>query len=158
MTPEEFQALLDTYGADLTRWPHARRQAAHRLLQVSEAARIAFADAQSLDAQLAVAEPPLSAERRGNLLDSIMDNLPDDAVSSQGRVIAMPVRPLPRPSVRPRVESFGVAALVRPFGTLWAGCLGFGILIGVGLYLGHLAMLPHVDTGVMGSLGLLSLG
>lgn len=131
MTPEEFRALLDTYGADLTRWPHGARQGAQRLLEESEAARDAFADAQALDDVLSAREPALRPADRKRLTDSILDDLPDD--------------PLPRAPQQPRVphmfvpsarSAAGVAALVlRPLVPLWLSCLGLGLAIGVGFYL-----------------------
>lgn len=122
MTPEEFTALLDTYGADLTRWPHGHRQAAQRLLQESELARDAFAEAQELDAVLRAPEPVLSEARRQRLTDAILDNLPDDP---------MPRRASPEDThaVR-RTVSVG-AVVLRPFAPLWLACLGFGIAIGI---------------------------
>lgn len=130
MTPEEFMALLDTYGADLTRWPHAHRQNAQRLLSTSEAAREAFAEAQMLDAELRAPEPVLSCARRQRLTDSILDNLPDD--------------PMPRrvPPHEPNLvaalpDASSNIKILRPLAPLWAACLGFGMIVGVTLTLGH---------------------
>ncbi len=129
MTPEEFTALLDTYGADLTRWPHAHRQGAQRLLQVSERARDAFAEAQMLDAVLKSPEPGLSSARRQRLTDAILDNLPDEPATR---------RTVREPEARPvRGESGFGAAIVRPLTPLWVVCLGFGMIVGVILTLGH---------------------
>lgn len=134
MTPEEFTALLDTYGADLTRWPHAHRQSAHRLLEASEWARDAFAEAQMLDAMLREPEPELTSARRQSLTDSILDNLPDEPVTQ---------RAVPEPSAVLKREAGGVAAAVlRPLTPLWIGCLSFGMIVGVILTLG----LPHAST------------
>ncbi|MGE4528813.1 MAG: hypothetical protein AB7D00_10650 [Rhodospirillaceae bacterium] len=142
MTPEEFRALLDTYGADLTRWPHARRQAAQKLLQDSEAARTQFADAQELDTLLSVAEPALTEARRKSLTDAILDNLPDDPLPRQARE-------LPRAPGRPaaaRSGEAGIGVLVRPLAGLWAACLACGILLGVGLYVGQQRLTPAVES------------
>jgi len=133
MAPEEFRALLDTYGADLTRWPHAYRQAAHKLLQDSATARDEFADAQELDALLSVAEPALTEGRRKSLTASILDNLPDDPLPRQ-------TRETPRVRMRPvpvRADEAGIGVLVRPLTGLWVACLACGILLGVGLYVGQ---------------------
>lgn len=129
MTPEEFTALLDTYGADLTRWPHAHRQSAQRLLQASEQARDAFAEAQELDAVLRTPEPTLSAAGRRRLTDSILDNLPDEPAARRT------VRDFK--VVKPRADVGFGAAIVRPLTPLWVACLGFGIIVGVILTLGH---------------------
>lgn len=129
MTPEEFTAFLDTYGADLTRWPHAYRQSAQRLLEASESARHAFADAQMLDAVLRAPEPGLSSARRQRLTDSILDNLPDEPATRR-------VAREPEAAARRNVPGFG-AAILRPLTPLWVACLSFGIIVGVILTLGH---------------------
>ncbi|SBW03473.1 conserved hypothetical protein [uncultured Alphaproteobacteria bacterium] len=128
MTPEEFRALLETYGADLTRWPHGARQGALRLLEASETARDAFAEAQAFDDVLRVREPALPPAARRRLTDAILDNLPDDPAPMPRQF-----RPLPHPVL-------GIGALVlRPLAPLWAGCLGLGLALGIGLYLAQ----PH---------------
>lgn len=137
MTPEEFTALLDTYGADLTRWPHAHRQNAQRLLEISERARDAFADAQMLDAALRTSEPGLSAARRQRLTDSILDNLPDEPATRR-------VAREPETAARRNDPGFGVAIL-RPLTPLWVACLSFGMVVGVILTLGH-PPAPATDT------------
>lgn len=53
MTLDDFTRLLDTYGADLRRWPAQERVAAGRLIATSERARRLQADAQKLDQLLA---------------------------------------------------------------------------------------------------------
>jgi len=144
MTPEEFRALLDTYGADLTRWPHARRQAAHKLLQESESARNAFAEAQEFDALLSFAEPALTATRRKSLTDAILDNLPEETLPRQGRESSRLRPPLaPRPIGG---DSAAIGILVRPLAGLWAACLACGILLGVGLYMGQRHMAVHAES------------
>jgi hypothetical protein len=129
MTPEEFTALLDTYGADLTRWPHAHRRSAQRLLEVSEWARNAFADAQMLDSVLRIREPGLSDARRRRLTDSILDNLPDEPATRR-------VAREPEAAARRSDTGFG-AAILRPLTPLWVACLSFGMIVGVILTLGH---------------------
>jgi len=64
MTPERFQALLDSCGADLRRWPEAERDAARALLASDSAAlRAAHAEAAMLDRDLDACEiaPPGAA-------------------------------------------------------------------------------------------------
>lgn len=129
MTPEEFRALLDTYGADLTRWPHAARQGAQRVLEQSAAARDAFADAQAFDDLLAAREPALAPAERRRLTDAILDNLPDAPLPRAPREFAQPRRPVP---------GFG-ALVLRPLAPLWVACLGVGLALGVGLCLAQ----PH---------------
>ncbi|MBN2751822.1 MAG: hypothetical protein JXQ84_03855 [Rhodospirillaceae bacterium] len=156
MTPEEFRALLDTYGADLTRWPHARRQAAHKLLQDSGRARSDFADAQAFDSVLMQSEPTLSDTRRKNLVDSILDHLPDEVMSRQGRDmdVKSSAPRQPRATRGSPVAEAGISVLVRPLVGLWVGCLAFGILLGVGLYLGHQTLHVSAESDWVGTLTL----
>ncbi len=50
MTPERFRALLQTYGADLERWPDDERSAAHELAsQESAELRQSLAEEAQLD-------------------------------------------------------------------------------------------------------------
>ena len=129
MTPEEFTALLDTYGADLTRWPHAPRQGAQRLLEVSGRARDAFAEAQMLDAALGMREPKLSVARRQRLTDSILDNLPDEPTVRHA---------VHEPSAVPKRTECGIGVVIlRPLTPLWVACLSFGVIVGIILTLGH---------------------
>lgn len=55
MTLRRFQALADSYGADLQRWPEAERDAARALLRLSPRAQSVLAAAQRLDAAIAAA-------------------------------------------------------------------------------------------------------
>ncbi len=152
MTPEEFRALLDTYGADLTRWPHARRQAAQRLLQDNEDARHAFAEAQEMDALLSAAEPPLSEARRLRLMDAILDNLPDESVPAQTRRIPE-IPAMPRPAM-PRPVAAGIGVLVRPVSGWLAACLAFGIVVGVGISLAQRSSATHAASDLTVTLDL----
>jgi hypothetical protein len=137
MTPEEFRALLDTYGADLTRWPHARRQDAQRLLQDDEDARLAFAEAQEMDALLSTAEPPLSEARRRRLTDAILDNLPDDPGAIQPRRV-------PEFMTLPHPSAAGIGVLVRPLSGWLAACLAFGIVVGAGICMAQRSLPGHL--------------
>ncbi len=148
MTPEEFKALLDTYGAALTRWPHGRRQSAQRLLAESGVARDAFAAAQEFDDLLAVREPSLDGAARQRLTDAILDNLPEDPMPRQTRA-AQPVRQTVRPTPRPNL---GIGALVlRPLAPLWVGCLGMGLAVGIAIY----AAQPHSVAPAQAESGLI---
>ncbi len=141
MTPEEFRSLLDTYGADLTLWPHQKRHQAHQLMQQSADARNAFAEAKEFDDLLRQPEPELSAGGRDALVGSIMDRLDDlDCVGGTGHEkvfpskksqtsVAIDARP-----VQPKGLSwFGV--FIRPFAPLCALCFVCGLVIGAGVFL-----------------------
>jgi hypothetical protein len=58
MTRQQFEHLLDAYGADLQRWPDAQRQAARALIARDDAARAAHDEAARLDALLDTFAPP----------------------------------------------------------------------------------------------------
>ncbi|MEX6725805.1 hypothetical protein [Parapedomonas caeni] len=68
MTLAEFRELLDTYGAQSDRWPDAVRTAALALLQTSDDAKDAFAQASALDAVIR----PDSAKAPAGLVDAII--------------------------------------------------------------------------------------
>lgn len=72
MTLKEFKELLDTYGSDLGKWPQERRVAAVALIDGSDVAKTAFADACAFDAALRYGEGELSPTRRRTLIDGIM--------------------------------------------------------------------------------------
>jgi hypothetical protein len=58
VTRPQFQRLLETYGADLQRWPEAHRRAARALIGQDDAARAALQAAARLDALLDRFDPP----------------------------------------------------------------------------------------------------
>jgi anti-sigma factor RsiW len=60
LTLARFQHFLDVHGADLARWPQARRAAADRLLADDPAASAVLARARELDAL--IAREPLPAD------------------------------------------------------------------------------------------------
>ena len=73
MTLKEFQELLDSHGSDLGKWPDDRRVAAVALLDRSDVAKQAFADACVFDASLRHGDPDMSPARRRLLIDGIME-------------------------------------------------------------------------------------
>lgn len=75
MTLTEFTELLGIHGADLSKWPHDRGRAAAALVQRSEAARTALAEAAALDAALRADGAELSPERKRSLVEEIMEAL-----------------------------------------------------------------------------------
>ena len=72
MTLKDFCELLDVYGSDLRKWPNDRRAAALTLLERSDAAKKAFADACGFDAALLWDGDELSDTHRQSLVDQIM--------------------------------------------------------------------------------------
>ncbi|SDH22287.1 hypothetical protein [Roseospirillum parvum] len=158
MTPEEFRALLNIHGCDLTRWPHDRRQAATRLLETSEEAKGAFAEARRLDDWLTIKEPPLGGEARTALVDSIMDRLdettPEAPPKRERRSLADPpatwspgLRRQPDgadwhgvtgwgPATPNGPETASLGGLLQARAGLWLACLALGLAGGYGLGMG----------------------
>lgn len=67
MTPERFEALAESYGADLRRWPQPERAAAERRLQGAREAAEVLARAGELDRALSAygtAAPSLALQHR----------------------------------------------------------------------------------------------
>jgi hypothetical protein len=58
LTLDRFEALLDAYGGDLSRWPGDTRGAAQSLLEASSDARALHAESRVLDHVLAKASKP----------------------------------------------------------------------------------------------------
>ncbi len=70
MKVNQFQTLLDARGPDLALWPEADRRAAHALLDQSDAARAALAEAEALHRALqALPDEPASPLLRSAILD-----------------------------------------------------------------------------------------
>lgn len=101
MTPERFRMLLQTYGANLQRWPQTEQIPAHALLeQRTPELQQLLAEAEALD----------------GWLDSHTVAVPDDALTR--RVVAG------ADALRPKRVAFGKRRW-RPFGW-WAGAGLFG--------------------------------
>jgi len=78
MSHNQFRALLDRFGSNLSKWPCEDQSAARALLGRSAEARRLLDEAQDLDKHLAVPEPRLSDAKRRALVDGIMDRLDDE--------------------------------------------------------------------------------
>ena len=121
MTLKEFRELLDTYGSDLGKWPQERRIAAVALIDGSDAAKQAFADACAFDAALRDGEGELSRTRRRTLIDGIMaavDAADDPAEAAENP----PSRPSESSPSNPAVDESRPSAseLVPPEGSVEA--------------------------------------
>jgi hypothetical protein len=62
MTLRRFQALADSFGANVQRWPEAERDAAWALLRTSPAAQAVLAVAKRLDSAIAAASAQEQAD------------------------------------------------------------------------------------------------
>ena len=133
---QELQAGLETYGADMGRWPQAARARAESVLGADRQAARMLAEARALDALLAHAPLP-PPERRAALADRIVsaahaappEVAGNAAVRQSGIVIPWPGRGRARPDAR------GLAAApARPApwraAALLAASLALGVCIG----------------------------
>jgi hypothetical protein len=126
MTVARFNALLDTLGTDMRRWPEALRAPAEALLLRDGDARAAFRASGALDGLLASA-PAMSHAREMSLADRISaaavqsPRLAVASVAPDLRVAAMPVQ-LPRWPVYRQPKWQGAAVL--------AASLLMGIFVG----------------------------
>jgi anti-sigma factor RsiW len=134
MTLARFQHLLDVYGADLARWPQARRAAADRLLAADPAAAAALARARQLDAL--IARDPLSAD------------------ADAGRImLAMETRRLPPQRRHFLWRRWPTELLDLDFAPAWprlaalAGVAALGFVIGLTDLAGPLTAAPTADEG-----------
>jgi hypothetical protein len=132
---DEFGTTLDTFGADLARWPLPKRTAAEALLAENAAARRALADARVFDALLDRAPASDDARLQGlaNRIVSAAVQLPSgvdtgskDADSPATNVIPLRRRVEPAPVVARSFQrrNFGAAAVL-------AASLAMGVMIGV---------------------------
>lgn len=102
ITLSRFQAILDAYGADTTRWPDLDRAAAVALLKVSAEAQEMFAEARDLDILLmqAMECPPPSPSLRNRILDAIPfpPAAADEAVPVNATSVATIMAAIPFPA------------------------------------------------------------
>jgi len=75
MTPELFDMLLESYGADLSRWPEEHQSAAGHYLRSSPLARQAVERMTVLDQLIQDAAPAVSRQREDSLSRSVMAQL-----------------------------------------------------------------------------------
>ena len=106
MTLEAFQHLADAYGANLERWPDAKRSAATRLLAASATARASLVEARALDRLLDT--PPMITGNAADLAERIIASASGSPSGARAgsvsdrppaRVIRLPLRS--SPTIRP---------------------------------------------------------
>lgn len=137
-----FQAILDTYGADTTRWPEEDRADAVELLKSSDQAREMFEEARALDLLLMDASecPPPSLD----LCDRIMASLPMADSTDQPGASAFQHAPplandpfhslelaLPAPSPLRGVRWFSRETLRQTSWTVPVAALAASLLLGI---------------------------
>ncbi len=110
MKLNQFQSLLDARGPDVDRWPEADRLAAEALLEGSEAARAALAEARALHEALSA----LPREPASPLLRSAILDIPE--IHDQ-----TPIRPVGGLSLRRRGVAVGWTAIAA------SAAIGFAV-------------------------------
>jgi hypothetical protein len=138
MTRQQFERLLETYGADTARWPDALHSAARALLAHDADARAAHAAAAQLDALLDRFAPPAphdAAERVIAALHALPPQQRVDAGTAAGWGIALAelwweLRAVPR---IPSIVAAVLCGLVVGFASL--NLTQFGV--------------PHVDLSAL---------
>ena len=90
MTLKEFTELLDSHGSDLGKWPDDRRVAAVALLDRSDEAKKAFADACVFDAALRHGDPDTSPARQRQLIDGIMEAIKSRNGTAEAKPVEKP--------------------------------------------------------------------
>jgi hypothetical protein len=123
MTRTEFAALLETYGAERSRWPHDQRAAASALLSSDREAERLLTEAVALDRVLDRA-PRLDPGRETALADRIaaLAVKAPRVATANVRPAATPVPTLQRATV-PRRDAWRAASML-------AACLVLGFSIG----------------------------
>jgi hypothetical protein len=123
MTRTEFAALLETYGAERSRWPHDQRAAAAALLSSDREAERLLAEAVALDRVLDRA-PRFDAGREAALADRIaaLASKAPRVAASNARMATAPAQNTYRLAI-PRRDAWRAAGML-------AACLVLGFSIG----------------------------
>ena len=134
MDRRKFESILQTYGADTERWPHAHRANMLALLDTDPQARAILGQEAALDSLLGAMEPPVS-----DTLEARIRNDMETALGGAGASAPAIVPPSEAPPVRQAAGAF-VDAL--------AACLTLGIITTpdiLGLVFGNDEMLLALD-------------
>jgi hypothetical protein len=146
---DRFRRGLETYGADLARWPEAERSAARSLMAASAEARALHQEEAALDRLLAKA-PAVSASRHDRVADAIMAAIAspapaERATGTSGNVIALPARPrrlgAPRSAER--------LAKPLPRRQIWQAAAGLAASLAIGIMIGTFDLAPSSMTSAL---------
>lgn len=75
MTPDRFRKLAAIHGADLSRWPHAERGAAARVLRSDPDLATELAIEARIDDALRRIAPPVSSDRCDRVAADVLDRI-----------------------------------------------------------------------------------
>lgn len=129
LSRKDFGALVETHGADLSRWPLDAVKPALALMEVDAAAKAAFADAEDIDDMLRRADALMTqsiAARHGvtapALQARILAQIADSAQASRGAPAVVAAQAVNMA----RAGAFGLRSLFAPGGSLlMVGLVGF---------------------------------
>jgi hypothetical protein len=129
---DELQSLLETYGADMRRWPQTARARTEAVLDADRQAARMLAEAKALDAVLARAPLP-APERHAALAERIVaearSRTPEVAGAGRSSGIVIPWPRAARRAAREPVAAIAHTAPWRAAGLL-AASLALGVFIG----------------------------
>lgn len=113
-------ALLDTFGADHSRWPVGAQTRFAKLIEANPTAQHAIAEAKALDRMLDIA-PRVAPAREAALMRQIMAQTRHTASIAPSNVVPMPIPHTKQPA-RAATQGYG----------LMAAALLLGIIVGAG--------------------------
>jgi hypothetical protein len=144
LTLKRFRAMVDSYGANLQRWPEERRSEAQKLLNTSAEARDLLVKARALDEVIETARAVEDARRwSGGERDAALARLRAGVAS---RIAASTPRARPGRGLRPaRSARWMLAFPLRAAGMAAAG----GCAIIAGLLIGSVYVSEPVTDGML---------
>lgn len=140
---EELQVRLETYGADMGRWPQAARARAQAIVGTDRQAARMLAEARALDAVLAHAPlPPL--ERRAALVDRILADAAGIARNGAGRRSGIVI---PWPRAARNASHMPSAPIARS--APWRAAALLAASLALGVFIGALDLAPDAVDPLM---------
>ena len=137
MDRQKFESIVQTYGADTERWPHAHRADMLALLDTDPQARAILGQEAALDSLLGAMEPPVSGTLEARIRNDMATTL--SAQSGLGASVPALATSSEAPPLRQAAGAFVVAL---------AACVTLGIVTTpdiMGLVFGNDEMLLALD-------------
>ena len=137
MDRQKFESIVQTYGADTERWPHAHRTDMLALLDTDPQARAILGQEAALDSLLGAIEPPVSGTLEARIRNDMAATL--GAQSELGVSVPALATSYEAPPLRQAAGAFVVAL---------AACVTLGIVTTpdiMGLVFGNDEMLLALD-------------
>ena len=137
MDRQKFESIVQTYGADTERWPHAHRADMLALLDTDPQARAILGQEAALDSLLVAMEPPVSGTLEARIRNDMVATL--GAQSGLGASVPALATSSEAPPLRQAAGAFVIAL---------AACVTLGIVTTpdiMGLVFGNDEMLLALD-------------